>query len=380
MDFVLKFSGEILVVALSLVIGGLNFLSFAGSSAKSFQDQSLAVNFINNHSQLNPKLYAKNSSIVTVVNDGGFVPEAQASDDFSGLSPIDGANSSSDGSSIVMSDENSILAPNPDSIQQSIANVVKKYITQPGDTLNSIAAANGISVNSIKWSNPNLVGNSISPGWVLLIPPVDGVAVIADSNTTLPDLAVEFNPEKYNPSKNARDAAAAELLNNIITYNGLDSAEDIDAGQTVIIPGGVLAQAPAPKPTPKPKSKISGPDNSADNVTSISDGYDADNHTFPRGYCTYYVATKMKITFGGNAKNWLANAGASGYVTSKEPVARAAVVFSGYGYGRYGHVAYVEQVSGAEILVSEMNYDHFNRIDERWVSINSPAIKGYIYP
>ena len=88
----------------------------------------------------------------------------------------------------------------------------------------------------------------------------------------------------------------------------------------------------------------------------------------------------MKITFGGNAKNWLANAKASGYVTGGEPATHSAVVFAGYGYGRYGHVAYVEDVEPGKILVSEMNYDHFNRVDERWVSTGSSAIKGYIYP
>ena len=379
MDFVLKFSGELSVLVLSLSVAGLNLFYFTGGTSHEFQDQSLASHFLSRHAQLNPKLYAKNSSIVTVVSTNGFFPQAQA-DDFTGLDSQGLAfnDSSEAGNSIVMSDENSILAPNPDSIQNQVVNVVKKiYLTQSGDSLKSIAAENGVSVNSIKWSNPNLVGDSIKPGWDLVIPSVDGVAVTADSNTTLPDLAVKYSPQKYNSDKKVRDAAAAQLLETIISYNGLGSAEDINDGDFLIIPGGEVANPPAPKVVIKPKPAItsSGASNA---VTSIGSGYDGINHVFPKGYCTYYVATRMKITFGGNAKNWLANARASGYVVSKEPAPRSAVVTTDS--ARYGHVAYVEEVTATAILVSEMNFERFNKVNQRWIPINSPSIRGYIYP
>jgi surface antigen len=284
-----------------------------------------------------------------------------------------------------MSDNNSILAPNPDSIKPTLTNTIKKvYTTKAGDTLNSIAGANGVSVSSIIWSNPQLTGGGIAPGWDLIIPPSDGVVVTADANTTLPDLAAKYNPEKYNTNKQARDDAAAKLLNTIITYNGLDSAEDINDGDVIFVPGGQLATPPpAPTPKPKPKTKTPAPDNSINDVTSIGSGYDGVNHYFPRGYCTYYVASQMKITFGGNAKSWLANAKASGYVTGTEPAPRSAVVMTGPrgAMRRYGHVAYVDSVNGdGTITVSEMNYDHFNRVDTRTISARDSSIRGYIYP
>ena len=380
MDFVLKFSSELLILAISLTVGGLNFLSFTGSSAKGYQDQSLAANFIDKHSQLNPKLYAKNNSIITVVSNNSFLPEAQA--DFSGLDAQGLPAESNDGSDMVLANDNGLLAPSPDSIKAAAVNVTKKiYVTQAGDTIQSIAADNGISTNSIRWSNPNLLSDNLKPGWNLIIPPVTGVAVTADDNTTLPDLAAKYNPERYNSNKTVRDAKASELLDAIITYNGLDSAEDVNPGDFLIIPGGVVAQAPTPPAPPKPSTR-SAPVDTTPGVTSVSSGYDDINHIFPKGYCTYYVATRMKITFGGNAKNWLANARASGYVTSKQPGVRTAVVFSGHGYGRYGHVAYVESVDtdNNRVLISEMNYDHFNKVDQRWVSMSDPAIQGYIYP
>lgn len=385
MDFMLKFSGELLILILSLAVAGLNIFFFAGNSAKGFQDKSLAQNFLQRHPENNPRLYAKNSSIVTVLSSNSFLPLAQAEDfgGFSSQSLISADAGPADGSTIVLGDDNSILAPSPDSIKSMVASVVKKvYVTQPGDTLKSLANKNGISVDSIKLSNPKLVGDALKPGWNLIIPPVDGVAITADSNTTLPDLAVTYNPERYNKDKKVAVATAAELLDVIISYNGLDSAEDINSGDTIFIPGGKLATPPAPKPAPKlkPKAKAAPSNGASDVVTSIGDGYDGVNHLFPKGYCTYYVAGKMTITFGGNAKNWLANARASGYVVKgpSEPAVRTAVVTTDS--RRYGHVAYVEEVTDTAILVSEMNYVKFNKVNQRWIPRDSKTIRGYIYP
>lgn len=385
MDFVLKFSGEILVVLLTICVAGMNVFYFTGSAGAKFQDMSLAQNFLNNHTQLNEKLYAKNTSIITVVSGGnGIIPSAQA-DDFTGLgAQTASANDSYDNSNIVVGNEDTILAPNPDSVQSMIAKQIKIYQTQNGDTLASVAKNFGISQQTIMWAN-KLTSPTIKPGWQLIILPVDGVLVTAGDNDTLPDIAHAYNPEKYNSNATVRENSADALLQTIISYNALDGAEDINPGDLIIIPGGQIVSAPVP-PAPKAKPKTpTAPavDNSINDVTSLGSGYDGVNHIFPRGYCTYYVATRMKITFGGNAKSWLANAKASGYVTGQEPAVRSAVVMTGPkgAMRRYGHVGYVESVNGdGTITISEMNYDHFNRIDDRTISIHDPSIRGYIYP
>jgi surface antigen/LysM repeat protein len=379
MDFVLKFSSEILVVILSLTVGGFNLIYFTGS----FQDQSLAGNFLNMHPGLNPQLAAKNSSIVTLVySSDGIIPQAQA-EDFTGLgSQTDNTGAGNNNSDIIIGNEDTILAPNPDSVQSLIQKQIKIYQTQTGDTLASISRQFGISQQTIMWAN-KLTAPTIKPGWELIILPTDGVLVKATANDTLPDIAHQYNPEKFNSNATARENAADALLQNIISYNALDSAEDINPGDLIIIPGGQMVQPPAPKVTPKPKPKTSQPDNSINEVTSLGDGYDGVNHIFPKGYCTYYVASKMNITFGGNAKNWLANAKASGYVTGQEPAYRAAVVMTGPkgAMKRYGHVAYVDSVNdNGTITISEMNYEHFNRVDTRTISVHDSSIRGYIYP
>jgi surface antigen len=387
MDFVLKFSGELLVMVLSLAVAGLNLFYF-GYDAKQFQDQSLAGNFLGRHTELNPKLYAKNNTIVTLVSKNSFLPQAQA-DDFAGLDIQSlAAASADDGSQIVMSDEDTILAPNPDSVHANIENQVKTYTVKNGDTLGGIAGSFGISIDTIIWNN-NLGGGYANPGQELKILPVDGILVTATANDTLPDIAAKYNPQRYNTDKKVKEAAQNSLLEKIISYNGLESAEDIDGGQLIIVPGGAItsAPAPAPRPTPRPTTPSTPstkpaplPKGASDTVTSISSGYDDDSHTFPKGYCTWYVATKMKITFGGNAKNWLANARASGYVVKgpSEPAVRTAVVTTDS--ARYGHVAYVIDVTDTAILVTEMNYEKFNKVNERWIPRNSKTIRGYIYP
>lgn len=384
MDFLLRFSSELFVVILGLLVAGLNIYYFStGFAGGNFQDQSLAGNFLSHHQKFNQPLYAKNNSIVTLVSPQGLIPHAQA-DDFTGLDSQAAAMSANTDNNIVIGNQDSILAPNPDSVQSLIQKQIKIYQTQTGDTLQSISKQFGISQQTIMWAN-KLSSPSIKPGWEFIILPTDGVLVTATGNDTLPDIAHAYNPEKYNTNATVRENSADALLQNIISYNALDSAEDINPGDLIIVPGGQVVEPPAPKvaPNPKPKAKTTGPDTSLDQVTSLGDGYDGINHIFPKGYCTYYVASKMKITFGGNAKSWLANAKASGYVTGKEPATRSTVVMTGPTgvLRKYGHVAYVESVNNnGTITISEMNYDHFNRIDTRTISVNDSSIRGYIYP
>ncbi len=374
MDFIFKFSGELLVLILAIVVSAMNWHFFSGSN---YQDNSLAGNFLSNHSEMNRKLFAKNSSIVTLVSKNSFVPQAFA-EDFVGLDAqgLTGQNGAAENQDIILGNETTILAPNPDSIESLIAKQIKIYQTQANDTLPAIAKNFGVSQQTLMWAN-KLSSSNIKPGWHLIILPTDGALAIADSNTTLPDLAAKFNPEKYNKDKTVRDSSADELLNKIISYNSLANAEDIDAGQYIIIPGGKITEAPKP-PQPKAPTKKTPARDDSNDITSESSGYDGVGHIFPKGYCTYYVASRIKITFGGNAKNWLSNAKASGYATGKEPAPRSVVVTTDN--RRYGHVAYVEQVEATRILVSEMNYEKFNKVNQRWIPINSPTIRGYIYP
>ncbi len=359
MDFLFKFSGELLVLILAVVVSGMNWHFF---SANVYQDNSLAGNFLNNHSQLNRKLFAKNSSIVTVVSRNSFVPQAQA-EDFVGLDAqgLEGQNYTNDGDGeIITGDESSLLAPNPDSVQSLIAKQVKIYQTQAGDNLPAIAKNFGISQQTIMWAN-NLTSTAIKSGWQLLILPSDGVLVKANSNTTLPDIA-----KKYSVA-----------MEKIIAYNALDGAEDIEAGQIIIVPEGIMPTPPAAKPKPKPPVRNNDGKVKPEGVQKPQKVNNGTGHAFPWGYCTWYVATKAHVPWGGNAKAWLSNAKAYGSVITKTPHVGTILVST---ESRYGHVAYVESVDDEGFTVSEMNYKKFGVVNTRWISKNSSAIRGFIHP
>lgn len=118
--------------------------------------------------------------------------------------------------------------------------------------------------------------------------------------------------------------------------------------------GGVVEQAPPPAAKP---------------VTG---------NTYPVGQCTYWVKQKKPQlgNYWGNANVWPSSARAAGYTTGSTPqVGAAAVATTG------NHVAYVEQVRGGEIYISEMNfYDGkgggLNRTSYRWADA---AHFTYIY-
>jgi len=107
--------------------------------------------------------------------------------------------------------------------------------------------------------------------------------------------------------------------------------------------------------------------------------------SFAFGDCTWYVATQRKVTWGGNAYQWWANAAAAGYAEGQTPQVGSIVVWGqdvpGYSYG-YGHVAYVQAVQGNQFEVSEMNFGApgggWDRVDYRWVA-DGAGYLGFIY-
>lgn len=108
------------------------------------------------------------------------------------------------------------------------------------------------------------------------------------------------------------------------------------------------------------------------------------NH-FAYGYCTYYVATRRCIPWFGNAWQWWGNAAAAGYAEGHTPQVGAVAVWGRYGSSPDGHVAYVEAVGpnngvpAGSFLISEMNYNGWNRVDRRVVANNAPGLLGFIY-
>lgn len=359
LDYVFKFSTELVVAALSFIIIGAN-LFYSSSMATASTPFAKLLSY---HSDRNPGLYARSTTTETIVAQSGnaFVPTASAAQVVLTVAEAQTAPDNTPLSNTPATLSNNVIQQeNPDNIKAAIADQIKVYDTVSGDTLASISQKFGISEQTIIWAN-NLPNSTIKPGWNLVILPVSGVLHKVTNNDTLPDISKKYKVD----------------VNKIIAYNGLSDENDINPGDLLIIPDGVVTPPPAPvKPV---VHRITVRNNAVANVYEPAPGDSiSGEHLFPRGQCTWYVAQKKVITFGGNAKNWLTNAKDSGYRTGNVPVAGAAVV-TNENY-RYGHVAYVESVNGdGTITISEYNFLHRLGYDERTISINSSVIRGYIY-
>lgn len=242
---------------------------------------------------------------------------------------------------------------------------VKMYIVQEGDTLGSIAEKNNVSVNTIVWANDVSNADSIMPGDALFILPVTGVKYKVQSGDNIDSIASKFKADK----------------DKIIAFNSLPANGDLEEGEEIVIPDG---QGEAPKPAaPSPGSIIDRRQyaNSSGGTPQVIGrtpiGKAGSGHRFPYGYCTWYVAQKVYVPWGGNAGTWLYHAKAAGYSTGKTPRAKSIVVTTENRY--YGHVAWVEKVGDGNITISEMNYLGYAKTSRRTIPTSSRVIRGYIY-
>jgi surface antigen/LysM repeat protein len=257
-----------------------------------------------------------------------------------------------------------VLASYSPAISGSNSHEQREYMVQDGDTIGSIAARNGISTNTILWAN-NLSDTSlIKPGDNLAILPVTGVKYKVQKSDNIDAIVNKYNADK----------------DKVLAYNQLPADGSIRQGQELILPDGYIS-APNPSATGSIRIATSPAVRPMAGYGVASTAYRMDvragvGHAFPYGYCTWYVAQRKYVPWGGNAGTWLASARAYGKATGRIPKPGAIMVSA---ESRWGHVAVVESVSGSSFTVSEMNYAGFGRKSTRTISASSPVVKGFIY-
>ena len=237
------------------------------------------------------------------------------------------------------------------------------YEVKDGDTVSSIAAANKINTNTILWANDMDNVDSIKPGDKLFIMPVSGLSYTVKKGDDIDSISKQYKADK----------------DKIIAFNMLPANGDMKEGDSIIIPDG---QKDIPKPTIQQQPPTSTGNLIAPRQYESFDldgkrlaGNGSGSHSFPYGYCTWYVAQKRNIPWSGNAGTWLYKAKAAGYATSKTPRVGSVMVTS---ESWWGHVALVESVSGDTFTVSEMNYKGWAKKDVRTVNRGDRNIKGFI--
>jgi len=107
---------------------------------------------------------------------------------------------------------------------------VVDHVVQSGDTLQSIADAYKISVNTLLWANDLTATSKIKVGQSLSILPVDGVLHIVKSGDTISGISKTYKAE----------------ADNIISYNDLANQDDVYIGDILIVPDGVMPKKSAP--------------------------------------------------------------------------------------------------------------------------------------
>jgi len=232
------------------------------------------------------------------------------------------------------------------------------YIVKEGDTLSEIAQKFGLKLNSVLCSN-NLSENSlIKPKMKLKIPCEDGFYYTIKEGDTLSQIAKKFEVD----------------LEKIKKANQTQG-EKIYPDEVIFLPGAERCYFPSRRTSSSHSSSILSESKKAQKIihrTKIK----GPCHVFPYGWCTYYVSLKRCIPWRGNAGTWCWQARRYGFATGRTPQPGAIIVTR---ESWWGHVGYVEKVSGNKVLISEMNKVGWGRISQRWIDNRSSIIKCYIY-
>lgn len=225
------------------------------------------------------------------------------------------------------------------------------YTVAPGDTLSSIAAKFNVTTDTVRWANGLPADATMKPGQTLMILPVSGLVYKVQPGDTAETIAGKYQSN------------AAQIL----SFNDAE-VSGLQPGANIIIPDGVLQEAAPVTQLAASTTRASSTTTAAATPSVRLTPGGANGYAY--GYCTYYVASRRGVPGNwGDAVSWYGNAAASGYGVGSTP-APGAIAWTGAGY--YGHVAYVESVSGNMVTVSEMNFNgNWGRVTSRTVPASS---------
>lgn len=252
--------------------------------------------------------------------------------------------------------------PTPEDFSQSDQDVYL-YTVQDGDTVGSIAVKYKINSNTIRWANGLDNVDMIHPGDQLFILPVSGVQAVVKPGDTIESIAKKYGGK----------------VDEIIAFNDLPANGQLKEGEEIVIPDGTVPETQNRAPVASGQSTTTTPGATAGTNTARTFNkyyYSSGAHSFPWGWCTWYVASRRHVPWGGNAGTWLYHAKAYGANIGRSPKVGAIMVT---GESRYGHVGIVESVKGGSFTVSEMNYRGFGVVSKRTISSGAGFVKGFIY-
>lgn len=274
------------------------------------------------------------------------------------------------GTNLVFLHDNTLIKTSPvqTRIIEKPREEIIKYKVRSGDTIFNIAKRFGIDAATILQENRLYADDIIKPGMELTILPVSGTTERVDAGETLQGIVKKHEAD----------------LKEVMKFNKLVNATDIEEGQILIIPGGKREIKERPRPERSRYTMLArGTSFRQSRGVAAARPYKrrytrrATSNGFPWGYCTWYVASRRgDVTWRGNAGAWLRNAKAQGRATGRIPAVGAIIVTA---ESWWGHVGIVESIQGDKVTISEMNYAGYGKVNKRTISNKSSVIKGYIY-
>lgn len=111
---------------------------------------------------------------------------------------------------------------------------VRDYVIKEGDTLSGVAEKFGVSIDTIKWANEAVDWKKLKPGTTIKVPPVTGLVYKVRPGDTIYSIAKKFETSEQ---------AIVDFPFN--TFSD-DETFALVAGQTLIVPDGVMPDAVIP--------------------------------------------------------------------------------------------------------------------------------------
>lgn len=287
-------------------------------------------------------------------------------EDFNGysLSTVDGSALEPSLSTGALGSSTVVTTPAPDTTTVPENGSISTYTVQSGDNLSSIASHYDVSINTILWANNITDPSTIKPGTKLVILPVSGVQHTVRAGETLSSIAQKFGAD----------------ASDIAQFNGISANRALQAGDTIIVPGGELSSAggssskssgasgsssSSSKSSSKSSSSSSSSSSSTHSSSSVSHGSlscdDASGnpcHGIGGASLSGFFSNPLPGALvtqglhGWDAVDLAASAG-----TSIKAAAGGTVILSRMGgwNGGYGNYVIIDNGSGVETLYAHMS-------------------------
>jgi LysM repeat protein len=253
------------------------------------------------------------------------------------------------GGDIVIVDDNALMPDEGPSgtiadIEKPKNATISVYVVRAGDSIGSVSKLFDVTPDTIRWANDIPKGGNLKVGQVLTILPVPGVKYTIKKGDTLAVVAKRTGAD----------------VSDIASYNGLDVADALDMGTTIIIPDGEAPEAPVAKTTKPVTTKTKTIASKSRSTKAI--GAEPAHDVGPEGSAAedaYYIApiahyVETQGVHGYNAVDLAAPVGT--------PIMAAAdgdiiVAKAGGWNGGYGSYVVIQHDNGSQTL-----YGHMSRV------------------